>query len=252
MTWALPSLPIALVLALLIGMSLGLLGSGGGIITLPVLVYVAGVPVGEAVALSLAIVGITSLVGAVIKAYQGDVDPKGTFWFALAGAVGAFPGSFLTPLVTEQTLTLIFALLMLVVGVKMLFVRTGTTRAAKPKPWWLYVLAGLAIGVLTGFLGVGGGFLIVPALVMLMGMDMHRAAGSSLVIITINSFSGLLGHLSQESIDVPLAVEFLVAAIVGMAVTSAFVGQVPERALRTMFGSMVISVGGWVLVTSIA
>lgn len=252
MSLLLPSLPIALLLAMLIGLSLGLLGSGGGIITLPVLVYVAGVPSSEAVALSLAIVGVTSLLGAIVKGWQREIDWSATLWFAVAGALGAFPGSYLTHLVSESTLTFIFGVLMLVVGVRMMLGGSATTDSTTARPWWLNLATGFVIGVLTGFLGVGGGFLIVPALVMITRLDMHKATGTSLVVIAINSFSGLFGHLSHESFNWPLAAEFLAAAVTGMLLTSVFASQVSDKSLRRMFAWLVLGVGGWVLVSSIA
>lgn len=251
MNLALPSLPLALVLAVLIGASLGLLGSGGSIVMLPVLVYVAGVPVHEAVALSLAVVGATSALGTVAKSRRNAVDWQAALAFAVSGAAGAFPGAFLTHRVPEPLLAFLFALLMVLVGLRML--STGPPDANRPlrRTLWALLATGLGIGFLTGFLGVGGGFLIVPALVMLMGMDMHKATGTSLVVIAVNSLSGLLGHLSHQSFQWLLAGQFLAAAVVGVAASTWWAFRIGDHALRRTFGAFVLAIGGAILVDSV-
>src|SRR5690349_20961250 len=159
-----PMALIALILAFGIGLSLGLLGSGGSIVTLPVLVYVAGVPVQAAVGMSLAIVGGTSAAGAWWKQRQGLVHWRAAMLFGFSGIPGAVAGAQFTPLVSPVVLMLLFASLMTVVAVRML-ARRGD-EVLNPLPDCRPVrcgLAGFGVGVLTGFLGVGGGFLIVPA-----------------------------------------------------------------------------------------
>jgi uncharacterized membrane protein YfcA len=248
---ALPSLPLALLLAVLIGASLGLLGSGGSIVMLPVLVYVAGVPVNEAVPLSLAVVAATSAVGALAKSRRGAVDWPAALAFAVAGAAGAFPGALLTHRVPESLLTLLFAALMLLVGLRMLLSRSPAADPPLPPSPWAVLATGLGIGFLTGFLGVGGGFLIVPALVVLMGMDMHRATGTSLVVIVVNSLSGLLGHLSRQSFPWWLAGQFLAAGLVGIVASTWLAFRVGDQPLRRAFGAFVMAIGGAILVDSI-
>ena len=164
------SLTAALALAALIGLSLGLMGSGGSIVTLPMLVYVARVPAEVAVAMSLAIVGGTSLIGGAPAWGRGDVQTRETLLFAATGMIGALLGSQATHLASPAVLMLSFAALMLVVGLRMLL---GVRAASLAQPAELrpvrFVLVGLAVGALTGFLGVGGGFLVVPALVFFGG-----------------------------------------------------------------------------------
>src|SRR5262245_61638940 len=150
---------LALALSAGIGLSLGLVGGGGSIITVPILIYVAGVPVDQAVGLSLAIVGATAAVGAFLKARHGHVHLRAAAVFGLTGMAGAAVGAHLTRQVPPAVLLMLFALLMVAVGLRML-----RGRAAPEPPdraechLGKCILAGLGLGVLTGFLGVGGGF----------------------------------------------------------------------------------------------
>jgi uncharacterized membrane protein YfcA len=230
---------IAGALAVLVGLSLGMLGSGGAIVMLPILVYVAGVQAQNAVSMSLAIVGGTSLIGAITHYRKGHFHPKATTIFSATGIVGAYFGAMLTHLVAQTTLMLIFSALMLVVGLVMLRRRAESQDAAHCH-LWRCLLIGLGVGVLTGFLGVGGGFLIVPALVLFAGIPTDKAIGSSLAIIAINSASGFLGHLSTARIDWSLTVGFLIAACVGMLIGNWASSRVPESWLKRGFAWFVI------------
>ena len=188
------TLPFALTLAALIGLSLGLLGSGGSIITLPVLVYVAHVPAQQAVGMSLVIVGGTSALGSLLHLRQGAFDLQAATFFALSGMGGAFMGAKFTHLVSAPMLLLLFGSLMLVVGSEML--HRGQAKAVSHECRPLRCLAtGAAVGVLTGFLGVGGGFLILPALVLFAGLEMKPAIGTSLAVIAVNCLGGLIGQM---------------------------------------------------------
>lgn len=183
------SLLSAFVFSGLIGLSLGLIGGGGSIITLPVLVYLAGIDPPSAVGMSLAIVGATRLVGAGFHYLRGTVDLKKGVLFGGFGASGAYFGSGLTRLVSGETLLLIFALLLAAVALVMMF-RKGPPRmegSGGPTDLKKTAAAGMAVGVLTGFLGVRGGFLFVPALVLLGGVEIGAAIGTSLLVIATNS-----------------------------------------------------------------
>lgn len=234
---------LALALAALIGLSLGLLGSGGSIVTLPVLVYVAKVPPETAVAMSLAIVGATSLVGGGIAWRRGFVQVRETLLFAAVGMLGAALGAQVTHFVSPALLMLLFAGLMLVVGLRMLLVRGAKFGSAQEFRPVRFALVGLAVGVLTGFLGVGGGFMIVPALAFFGGFELRRAIGSSLVIIALNSASGLVGQLLFVAIDWTLTLAFLAASLVGIFLGSTVAGRCSEANLRKTFAWSVIAVG---------
>jgi hypothetical protein len=241
-------LTIALTLAFGIGLSLGLLGSGGSIVTLPVLVYVAGVPVASAVAMSLAIVGGASVAGAWWKHRQGLVHWRAAALFGGAGMVGSLAGAQFTRLVSPGVLMLIFAALMAVVAGRML-ARRGDD-AIEPLPDCRPVrcgLAGLVVGVLTGFIGVGGGFLLVPTMILFARLPMATAVGTSLAVIAVNSFAGWLGHLGREPFAWGMTGAFLLAALAGTAASARLGGRIEPATLRLAFGWFVLGVAGFVL-----
>jgi len=233
---------LALILALLMGLSLGLLGSGGSIIALPVLVYVAGIPAHEAVGMSLVIVGGSSLAGAAWNARRGAFEAKAGAFFAVSGMVGAFIGAKFTHLVSAPLLLLLFGALMLVVGTRMLR-RNGSATQPHQCHLWRCLGAGVAVGLLTGFLGVGGGFLILPALVLFAGLEMKPAIGTSLAIIALNCLGGLIGQLHYMHLDWPLTGGFLTAAIAGMFAGTALVGRLSAFTLRSGFAWCVLLLG---------
>jgi uncharacterized membrane protein YfcA len=235
-------LVLALVLAALIGLALGLLGSGGSIITLPVLVYVAEIPTQQAVGMSLVIVGGTSALGSLLHLRQGAFDLRATMFFASSGTFGAFAGAKFTHLVSAPVLLLLFGALMLVVGTQML--RHGDVKSASHECRPLRCLAtGVAVGVLTGFLGVGGGFLILPALVLFAGLEMKPAIGTSLAVIAVNCGGGLIGQLRYVSFDWWLTMGFLLAAMVGMFAGSALAKLLSAAVLRRGFAWCVVLLG---------
>ena len=235
-------LAFAFILALVIGLSLGLLGSGGSIITLPVLVYVARVPAPQAVGMSLVIVGGTSALGSLLHLRRGDFDWRAATFFSVSGMIGAFVGAKFTHLVSAPMLMFLFGSLMLVVGTRML--RNDKVKAVAYKCRPLRCLAiGVAVGVLTGFLGVGGGFIILPALVLFAGLEMKPAIGTSLAIIAVNCIGGLVGQLRYVNFDWRLTLGFLLAAIVGMFAGSALAKQLSAAVLRRGFAWCVVALG---------
>jgi uncharacterized membrane protein YfcA len=236
------AMTIALVLALAVGLSLGALGGGGAVLTLPILVYVAGVSVREAVAISLVIVGGTSLVAFGARLRHGHVHAKAAALFAVTGMAASYVGSSLTDAVSERVLLLIFAVLMLAVGVAML--RDRPERPATAQCRTLPCIAvGTVVGALTGFLGVGGGFLIVPALVLFAGVETQIAIGTSLAVIAINAGAGLVGHLRHAALDWPLTLAFLASSLAGMAMGVRIARRVSAAALRRAFAGLVVALG---------
>lgn len=237
-----PEYLLALAVAIAIGVTLGAMGSGGSILTLPVLVYVAGVEPSKAVAMSLAIVGATSALGAFLHKRQGNFHRKAFGLLGATGIAGAYLGSALTRLVPAPTLMLVFAVLMVVVGTLML---SGAANRLSPgycRPIRCAVI-GAVVGVVTGFLGVGGGFLIVPALVVFAGLDVKHAIGTSLAIIALNSVSGVIGQLRYADVDWSLTALFIAACVLGMAVGVAVVRRVTTSGLNRAFASLLIVVG---------
>lgn len=238
--------PLLYLLFALMGTCLGLLGAGGGILTLPLLVNAAGIEAHRAVPMSLAIVGAASLIGAALSARRGRLVPRAVLTVGATGMVGAQLGAALTPRAPPTLLLLIFALVMAGAGTAMWRRSRGRTGGAAPaslparRAALLLLLAGFAIGILTGFLGVGGGFLIVPVLVMVGGLDMHRAAGTSMGVIALNSSAALWKHARGERIAFGETLPYLAMAIGGMLVGLALGRRVPARQLEQGFAVLVL------------
>ena len=237
---------LGLVLSALIGLSLGLIGGGGSIITVPVLVYVLGVEAHEAVGMSLAVVGATSLVGSFLHYRRGAVQLRTGLIFGAVGIVGALLGSPLTLLLSPAALMLTFAMLMLVVAALMLRRKASDERVEtvqKALSVRKALVAGFGVGILTGFLGVGGGFLIVPALVMFGGLGMKDAIGTSLFVIFLNCVAGLVGHASQNHFDWNLTALVTVLAVTGTIFGTLFSHRVASKKLQKGFALFVLGVG---------
>lgn len=245
------SLTLALVLALslLIGVSLGVLGGGGSILTVPILVYVAGMDPKEAIAASLFVVGVTSAAGAISHARGGRVRWRTGLLFGAAGLVGAFLGGMLGGHLPGELLLVAFALMMVATSIAMIRGRKAvdTSKKHADLPVLRVLLDGLVVGLVTGLVGAGGGFLVVPALALLGGLPMAVAVGTSLLVIAMKSLGGLAGYLSAVSLDWGLVIAVTVAAVLGSIVGGRLAGRIPEAALRKGFGWFVLVMGGFVL-----
>ncbi|TDU81552.1 hypothetical protein EI77_00862 [Prosthecobacter fusiformis] len=233
--------------AIFIGLSLGLTGAGGSIITLPVLVYLAGLPAREAVGISLFVVGTASLVGAVQRGRAGDFHLPAALMFALSGMAGAVGGARLTPLVPAPILMILFAVLMVAVALNLLLgARRELVLPVECRPYRC-LLAGLGVGVLTGFIGVGGGFLLVPALIKFGRLPLRMATGTSLAVIAFNSAAGFLSHLGEAPPRWPLALLFASIAIAGVLAGSYLSSRLPVKRLQQGFALLVLATGTYVL-----
>lgn len=243
------TLVIVLALSLLIGVSLGVLGGGGSILTVPILVYVAGMDPKEAIAASLFVVGVTSAAGAISHARGGRVRWRTGLLFGAAGLVGAFLGGMLGGHLPGELLLIAFALMMVATSIAMIRGRTvDETRKHTELPVFRVLLDGLVVGLVTGLVGAGGGFLVVPALALLGGLPMAVAVGTSLLVIAMKSLGGLAGYLSSVHLDWGLVLAVTAAAIVGSVIGGRLAGRIPEAALRKGFGWFVLVMGGFVLV----
>ena len=200
-----------------IGASLGLLGGGGSILTVPALVYLVGQTPQAAVTTSLAIVGANSVMGAFFHRAQGTLNWRVALVFGLTGMIAAYLAAGLSKQLSPDLLMVAFAVLMLVVAALLLFRRqpAATHDSREDLRLWKVAGGGVVVGLLTGLLGVGGGSRIVPALVRLVGLPMHHAVGTSLVIIAMNSAAGFFGHLDQFSLDFSVIAAFVAAGLVG-------------------------------------
>lgn len=233
---------LALLGAIGIGLALGLTGAGGSILTLPVLVYLAGIPPREAVGLSLLIVGSAALVGAWQRARAGEVHLKAAGMFVISGMVGAIMGAKLTPLLSPTALMLSFASLMVVVALRMLLAGNSAVQPAPECKPVRCLIAGGAVGVLTGFLGVGGGFLLMPALVKFARLPIRSATGTSLAIIACNSAAGFASHLGDATVPWLLAATFALIAAAGVLAGGKIASKLPEKSLRKAFAVFVLIV----------
>jgi uncharacterized membrane protein YfcA len=239
-------LAAALLLSLLIGLALGTLGSGGSIITMPVLVYVAGVPVQRAVGMSLVVVGTTAAIGSWVQSRHTGLDRRAAAIFAVTGLAGAVGGARLTHLVPGALLMTMFAALMIGAGLRMRAPQAAG-QAGRACSLTRCVGAGVVLGVLTGFLGVGGGFLILPVLVLLAGIEMKRAVPTSLAVIAVNAAGGLVGQLEYIDLDWPVTLSVLACALAGMLAGTAVAARVAADRLRTAFAWTILAVGAAVL-----
>ncbi len=239
---------IVALLASLIGISLGLLGGGGSILAVPVLAYGAGLTAKEAIATSLVVVGVTSLFALIPHARRGNVDWRTGAIFSGTAMAGAYLGGLAADWFSGTTLLLLFAGMMVVTALAM-FRGPGEMKAdgAKPQPVVLVVAEGLAVGAATGLVGAGGGFLVVPALVLLGGMEMHKAVGTSLMVIALKSFAAFAGHAAHVSIDVELALIVTGAAVMGSVVGAVLAKRIPAEMLRKVFAGFVLLMAGFVV-----
>ncbi|GAA1359984.1 sulfite exporter TauE/SafE family protein [Arthrobacter rhombi] len=242
-------LAATLLLSVLIGISLGLLGGGGSILTVPILTYVAGLEPQQAISTSLFVVGVTSLFSAGTHARKGRVKWKTGFLFGSAGMAGAFAGGTVGNLIPGTVLMVAFAAMMLTTSAAMIRGRRGrtTTEQTQDMPIAKTLGAGVAVGLLTGLVGAGGGFLIVPALALLGGLPMATAVATSLLVIAMNSMAGFAGHLTSLQINWPLTLGVTAAAIIGSLIGARLAGRIPETALRRGFGIFVLAMGLFVL-----
>jgi len=238
---------LSLILGSLVGFSLGLIGGGGSILTVPLLVYVIGDSVSSAIGTSLAIVGLNAVFGFVGHWRQRRVRLKTGLSFGLSGVAGAFLGAWLGHFLPGKRILAAIGMLrrrepQALVGEQAAF--RDTYGIAE---WAKVIVSGLVVGILTGFFGVGGGFVIVPALVVVLGMPMHLAVGTSLLIIAINSGAGLLAHLQYGGIDVPTTLLFAIGGLLGALGGAALAGRVREANLRRIFAYGMVVVALYLL-----
>ncbi|MGB0428963.1 MAG: sulfite exporter TauE/SafE family protein [Bacteroidia bacterium] len=250
--------------ALLIGISLGLIGGGGSILTVPILVYLMGVDAGEyAPAYSLFIVGTTALVGGIQKLRDGFVEMKTFLVFGIPAIITVyFTRHSLVPAIpdvmhigdfelTKRLLVMaIFAILMVLASVSMIRGRKGGDEESEEEQKFNYPLIlveGVVVGILTGLVGAGGGFLIIPALVKLSKLSMKKAVGTSLLIIAAKSLFGFMGDVTRLDIDWVMLIIMTVLAVVGIFVGNGMSKKIPGHKLKVGFGWFVLIMGVYIL-----
>ncbi|ADU02056.1 predicted permease (plasmid) [Mycolicibacterium gilvum Spyr1] len=250
---------ITLVLGAVIGVLLGLLGGGGSILAVPALVYALGLGVEQAIPMSLIVVAVASAVGVLPRLRAGQVQWRLAAVFAVAGIPAALLGSAIGERLPQRVLMIGFAILMIGAGLRMLTDSTdaGTActvgdgginwRRCAPRS----IPAGFAVGLLTGLFGVGGGFVIIPALVLLLGVQMSVAIGTSLLIIVANSAAGALFHLDGASIDWSITAAFVATAIGGSLVAGHYGARLDTGRLQHWFAYLVFAVAAYVLLDTL-
>ena len=241
-------------LAALIGVSLGLLGGGGSILTVPIFVYVLGFDPKRAIAMSLPVVGATSLVGAIGHWKSGNVNLKTATLFGAIAMVGAYIGARLAVLLTGAMQLALLAIVMLAAAVSMLRSSRRTRlpaddAPADPAPMALGLLlpVAIAVGLLTGIVGIGGGFLVVPALVVLGRVPMKHAVGTSLLVIAMNSVSGFAGYAGRIDVPWDFMAAFTAVAVAGILAGTYLVRFVSQRLLKRAFALFLLLMGVVVL-----
>ncbi len=225
-------------LAIVIGVTLGLLGGGGAILTIPVLVYIVGFGAKQSIALSLIVVGVASLFGVMTHFKKGNVDLKVALLFAASASVGSFVGAkgalFLDPVI-QMTL---FSLIMFAASFFM-FKGRGDLKPQEVNKTLFFIQA-FFVGIVTGVVGVGGGFLIVPVLTLMGGLPMSKAVGTSLVIIFLNCVAAFMGYAGSVEIPMPFIFYFCAMACIGIFIGAHFANKVPQQKLKKGFAVFLI------------
>ena len=269
---------LAVLIGCAVGVALGLTGGGGGVFAVPLLVYGLAITPREAVGISLASVGGTAFVGLAPRLLHGDVELRTGLLFSGAGMAGAPIGTFLSTKVPETFLLLMFSAVMLAVAWQMwskirrpqeiqpTCEKKGSTKdnhtacrrdeqgtlRMTSRCAWLLVAVGVLTGVLAGMFGVGGGFVIVPALVLVSGMEIHRAVGTSLFVIVLISISGVLSHIAGgRAISTGTTIQFLAGGIAGIWLGSMLATRLSGPTLQKVFATAVVLVAGFVIVNTI-
>jgi uncharacterized membrane protein YfcA len=250
--------------SLLIGISLGLIGGGGSILTVPVMVYLFGLQPLLATSYSLFIVGSTSLVGALANFKKGLVNIKAALLFGASSIVTVFlVRKFIVPSIPKNILTIgdyiitepllmmiLFAVLMVVASISMLRIKRVQSEQTEGKdsiPLNKLIIYGVAIGLVTGLLGAGGGFLLIPALVFLLRLPMKKAIGTSLLIIALNSLIGFTGDLGHFNIEWFFLLKISAIAIAGIFIGGIFGKRLTGDKLKKGFGWFVLAMGIYII-----
>jgi hypothetical protein len=232
----------------MMGVSLGLLGSGGSILTVPLLVYVANEPEKMAIAESLLIVGLVAVTGSIVHFLKRNIDYKIAGIFGIPSMLSAYLGAYLSQFVSAQFQMLLFAVVMLAASIFMLKPKPSTIAPCSSKASsspYLLVAAGVCVGALAGLVGVGGGFLIVPVLLSVTAIKMHQAIATSLLIIAMQSFSGFakyayLQNMQSLTFNIPLIVLVSACAVLGVFIGTWATERIPQAQLKRLFGLSLI------------
>ncbi|MCA9470493.1 MAG: sulfite exporter TauE/SafE family protein [Nitrospirales bacterium] len=231
-----------------VGLLLGATGGGGSLIAIPLLVYIVGIPVQHATAMSLVVVGYSALFGAWSENRYGNVKGLIAFLFSGTGMMGAWLGAQGHRLVQEDVILLIFGLLLVSISFWLMWPgnhghqKNASAECAQHCSVSCAVKAmtiGMGVGLLTGFFGIGGGFVIVPVLMFVMGFPVRMAVGTSLLIIALISIGGIIGHLDRSHLDIQLTGFVIAGSLLGMLVGTRVAQKMKEKTLRSNFAMLV-------------
>jgi uncharacterized membrane protein YfcA len=256
---------IGFMLSILIGISLGLIGSGGSIITIPILVYVFHVSPSDSTTYSLFVVGVSALVGSINGAKNNLLDYKTALYFGFPSVISVFlMRKFLVPLLPNNLLTisnftltkdllimLVFSVLMILASFSMIQKRKISLNENSEINHNSLILKGIFVGLLTGFVGVGGGFLIIPALLFTAKLPMKNAVATSLVIIVFNSLIGFLGSISTTTIQWDFLLLFTAFAVIGIFIGMYISKKIPNEKLKPAFGWFVLLTGIYIILKEV-
>jgi uncharacterized membrane protein YfcA len=240
--------PTAIALALVIGGVMGLLGGGGSILAVPAFTFVLGLSPKQAVVTSLGVVGIAATVGAVRGLMRGLVPPVLALTVGSAATIGSFGGSIVGARLSDQAQLRILTMVMMAAAALIARPPDRAARRVDPPSPWLLLAIGLSIGALTGVAGVGGGFLIVPALVVAAGLNMQEAAGVSMVVIALAAASALTGYVTGPAFEWPLIVPLAAVAAAATLAGARLAARLPQRILQRAFAVCLVIIGSWVWV----
>jgi uncharacterized protein len=245
---------IGYLLGALVGVALGLMGGGGSILTVPIFVYVLGYDPKLAIAMSLPVIGTTSLVGAVRHWRAGNVSLRTAVTFGAVAMCGAFLGARLGTVLAGAVQLSLLAIVMLLAAVFMFrsarqseAVPVVASDAVPPMRAGLLVPAAITVGVITGVAGVGGGFLVVPALVILARTPIRHAVGTSLLVIAMNAASAFVGYVGETSFPWSFMLRFTLVAVVGILIGTSMVQYVSQSALKRSFAVFLVVMGAFML-----
>lgn len=238
----------AVALALVIGLAMGILGGGGSIIAVPAFTFLLHLPPKDAVVTSLAVVGLAATVGAISGLLRGVVPIAVALVVGLSATLGAYAGAMVGARISDHVQLAILAAVMFVAAIALWREQAGIVRRARHASTGLLAMLGVSIGVVTGLVGVGGGFLIVPALAIGAGLPMQQAAAASLFVIAVAAFSGLAGYLGHTTPAWGFIVPFAAIAAGGTLAGATIAVRLPQRRLQQAFAVSLAVLGSYVLV----
>lgn len=253
---------IGFILGIFIGISLGMIGSGGSILTIPTLVYLMHILPSQATVYSMFIVGVSAMIGGIKGAYDKLVDFKMAFYFGLPSIISVFiMRKFIVPLLPNTLfmfsnfeitkdffIMLLFATLMLLASIAMIRNKQLETKKDTNIDTNKFIFKGILVGFITGFIGVGGGFLIIPTLIFSAKMEMKNAVATSLWIIAANSLVGFFGSMYMINIDWNFLLKFTFLALIGIFIGLSFGKKFNNHNLKPFFGWFVLITGIYIIV----